>query len=42
MTEKQIPTLLLFRNEIWVNLSEYVHSKNNCGKWHLNALGVIT
>jgi len=26
---KRTATFLLFSNEIWVNLSEYVHSKNN-------------
>ena len=29
MTVTQTGTLLLFSNEIWVNLREYVHSKNN-------------
>jgi len=29
MTVKQTATILFFSNEIWVNLSEYVHSKNN-------------
>jgi len=29
MTVKQTATLHLFSNEIWVNLREYVYSKDN-------------